>query len=89
MMGKSGLPAGPVLGVETWSLWVRVLISDNSKGAKSDYFRHEHRCSLELLFTHQARSPTRLLLPILRSKVGRVIFQHAPIGGWLLQEPIL
>ena len=34
MMGKSGLPAGRVLGIETWMLWVRVLISDNSKGAK-------------------------------------------------------
>ena len=36
MMGKSGLPAGRVLGgIETWMLWVRVLISDNSKGAKT------------------------------------------------------
>ena len=35
MMGKSGLPEGPVLGIETWLLWVRVLISDNSKGAKT------------------------------------------------------
>ena len=35
MMGKTGLPAGPVLEIETWMLWARVLISDNSKGAKT------------------------------------------------------
>ena len=30
MMGKTGLPASPVLELETWMLWARFLISDNS-----------------------------------------------------------